>query len=128
MLVYRCLLTIMPTWQSSHVITNYNRKTSKIYLFKRVIMLFRSWQCKEAHAQNIVPVIYGGVFHNYVHVCKQLFSCVWHNQKPLQTIDTSFMSFSPFCKGVEEKEKEQRIKRKTMAQWINLLQNSSFIN
>jgi len=31
-------------------------------------------------------------------------------------IDTSFAGFSPFCKGVEEEEKERRIKRKTMAQ------------
>jgi len=31
-------------------------------------------------------------------------------------IDTSFASFSPFCKGVEEKGKEQQIKGKTMAQ------------
>jgi len=29
-------------------------------------------------------------------------------------INTSFASFSPFCKGVEEKGKEQQIKRKTM--------------
>jgi len=25
--------------------------------------------------ENIVPVIDRGMFHNYVHVCKQLFSC-----------------------------------------------------
>jgi len=39
----------------------------------------------------------------------------------LQSIDTSFMSFSSFYKGVEEKGKEQWIKGKTMAQYINLL-------
>jgi len=43
-------------------------------------------------------------------------------------INTSFASFSPFYKGVEEKGKEQRIKGKTMAQWLNLLWNSSFVN
>jgi len=35
---------------------------------------------------------------------------VWHNQKPLQSINTSFASFSPFCKGVEEKGNKPRIK------------------
>jgi len=39
-----------------------------------------------------------------------------------------FHEFFTFVKGVEEKGKEQQIKRNTMAQWINLLQNSSFIN
>jgi len=63
----------------------------------------------------------------YVHVCNQLFFA-WRNQKPLLTIDTSFVDFSPFSKGVEEKGKERRIKRKTMAQWINLLRNSRFVN
>jgi len=53
---------------------------------------------------------------------------VLHNWKPLQLIDTSFMSFSPFYKGVEEKGKKPWIKRKTMAQWMNLLRNSRFIN
>jgi len=38
------------------------------------------------------------------------------------------VSFSPFYKGVEEKGKKPRIKRKTMAQWMNLLQNSRFVN
>jgi len=38
------------------------------------------------------------------------------------------MNFSPLYKGVEEKGKERRIKGKTMAQWINLLWNSSFVN
>jgi len=52
-------------------------KNIRNLFFKRVIMLFRSWRCKEAHKRNIVPVIDEGVFHNYryVHVCKQLFSC-----------------------------------------------------
>jgi len=36
------------------------------------------------------------------------------------------MSFSPFYKGVEEKGKEQWIKGKTMAQWINLLNSSEY--
>jgi len=53
MLVYRRLLTTVLTWQSSCVIANYNWKTSKIYL----------------------PVIDRGVFHNYFHMCKQLFLC-----------------------------------------------------
>jgi len=38
------------------------------------------------------------------------------------------MSFSPFYKGVEKKGKERRIKGKTIAQWTNLLWNSSFVN
>jgi len=38
------------------------------------------------------------------------------------------VSFSLVCKGVEEKGKKQWIKRKTMAQWINLFQNSIFVN
>jgi len=41
------------------------------------------------------------------------------------------MSFSPFYNGVEEKGRERQIKEKsgkTMAQWINLLWNSSFVN
>jgi len=57
-----------------------------------------------------------------------VFAIVWCNQKPLQLIDTSFASFSPFYKGVEEKGKEWQIKGKTMVQWINLLWNSSFVN
>jgi len=127
-LVYRHLLTIMLKWKSSHVIADYNRKTSKIYLFKCVILLFQSWWCKEAHAWNIVPVIDGGVFHNYACSCVQAAVFVWRNQKPLQLIDTSFTSFSLFYKGVEEKGKKPRIKGKTMVQWMNLLQNSRFIN
>jgi len=57
-------------------------KTSQIYLFKRVI-----------EADNVknykwnMPVIDRGVFHN---------------QKLLQSIDTSFMSFSPFTKRVDK--------------------------
>jgi len=50
------------------------------------------------------------------------------NQKPLQLINTSFVSFSPFYKGVEEKGKKPQIKGKTMVQWMNLLRNSSFVN
>jgi len=38
------------------------------------------------------------------------------------------MSFSPFYKGVEEEGKKPRIKRKSMAQWMNLLWNSRFVN
>jgi len=46
----------------------------------------------------------------------------------LQSIDTFFASFSPFYTRVEEKGRKQRIKGKTMAQWIQLLWNNSFIN
>jgi len=127
MLVYKRLLTIALTWKISRVIKNYNWKTSEIYLFKHVIMLFRRWRCKQTYTWNIVPVMDGGMFHNYVHVCKQLFF-VWRNQIPLHLIDTSFVSFSLFYKGVEEKGKKPRIKRKTMAQWMNLLRNSRFVN
>jgi len=52
MLVYRHLLTITLTWQSSCIITNYNWKTSRIYLFKHVILLFWSWWCKEVHMKT----------------------------------------------------------------------------
>jgi len=45
MIIYRHLLTITLIWQSSCVITNYNWKTSKIYLFKCAILLFQSWSC-----------------------------------------------------------------------------------
>jgi len=108
MLVYRHLLTITLTWQSSCVITIKN-------ICSRVL-------------SNIAPVIDRGVFHNYVHVLNNLF-CVWRNQvKLLQSIVTSFVNFSPFYKGIQEKGKEWWIKGETMAQWINLLQNSSFIN
>jgi len=64
---------------------------------------------------NIVPVIDRGVFHNYVQVCNQ-------------SIDTSFVSFSPFYKRVEGKGEKRWIKEKTMAQWMNFLRNNSFIN
>jgi len=39
---------------------------------------------------------------------------VQRNQKPLQYINTSFASFSPFYKGVEEKRKKLQIKER---QW-----------
>jgi len=61
-----------------------------------------------------MSVIDRGMFYNYV--CVQATVFVGHNQKPLQLIDTSFVNFSPFYKGVEEKGKKQRIKGKTMAQ------------
>jgi len=38
------------------------------------------------------------------------------------------MSFSPFYKGLKEKGNKQRIKGKTMVQWINLLWYNSFVN
>jgi len=55
--------------------------------------------------KNIVPVIDRGMFHNYVHMCKQLFLCdvseavtvYWH---------LFHMSFFPFYKRVEEKGKK----------------------
>jgi len=62
--------------------------------------------------ENIAPIIDRGVFHNFVHVCKQLF-CVTLSE---DIADTSFTSFLPFYKGVTDE-------RKTMAQWINLLWN-----
>jgi len=37
------------------------------------------------------------------------------------------MSFSPFCKRLEEKGKKQTITVKTMAQWINLHWCSSLV-
>jgi len=52
---------------------------------------------------------------------------VRRNQKPLQSIDTSFASFTPSYKG-EEKGKKRWIKRKTMTQWMNIFQNSRFVN
>jgi len=61
--------------------------------------------CKEAHMRNIMDVIDRGMFRKYVHVYKQSFFC--DNRKPLQSIDSSFASFSPFYKGVEEKGKER---------------------
>jgi len=121
MLVYRHLLTITLTWQSNCVITNYNWKTFKIYLLKHVILLFWSWWCKEIHTKtSIVPIIDRGAFHNYFHLWGSLFL--------LQSIVTSFVNFSPFYKGIEEKGKKRQIKGKTMAQWINLFRNNSFIN
>jgi len=129
MLINRRLLTIMLTWQTIRVIANYNRKTSEIYLFKLVIMLFQSWQCKEARARNIMPVIDGGVFHNYVHMWKQLFSCDVIGNHYMQSVDISFASFSPFYKGVEEKGNwEAMDERKVMVQWMNILWNSRFVN
>jgi len=63
----------MLTWWSSCVIANYNWKTSEIYLSKRVILLFEVDDAKKHMCENIMPVIDRGVFHNYVHLCKQLF-------------------------------------------------------
>jgi len=40
-------------------------------------------------------VIDKGMFHNYFHMCNQLFLC--------DVIDISFASFSPFYKGAKEK-------------------------
>jgi len=77
-----------------------------------------------------MPIIDKGMFHNY-DICKQLALCdvliSQKNQKPLQSIDTSFASFSPFYKGGEEKGKKRQIKGKAMAQWMNFLWNNSFI-
>jgi len=42
--------------------------------------------------------------------------------------NTSFSSFSPFYKRVEEKGKKQGIKGKTMAKWMKLFWNNSFVN
>jgi len=53
---------------------------------------------------------------------------VRHNQKLLQLIDISFVSYSPFYKVVEEKRKEVKDKGKTIAQWIKLLRNNSFVH
>jgi len=36
---------------------------------------FESDDVKKYTRKSIVPVINRGVFHNYVHVCKQLFLC-----------------------------------------------------
>jgi len=38
------------------------------------------------------------------------------------------MSFSPFYNRLEEKGNKQSITEETMTQWINLLQNNSFVN
>jgi len=49
--------------------------------------------------------------------------------KPLQLVYRQvFANFSPFYKGVEQKGKKQWTKGKTMAQWMNLLWNKSFVN
>jgi len=66
--VYRCLLTI------SCVITNYNRKTSKIYSFKHVLLLFDADDVKK-YKRKHCAFYRQGMFHNHVHMCKQLFSC-----------------------------------------------------
>jgi len=44
---------------------------------------------------------------------------MWRNQKPLQLIDTSFASLSPFCKGAEEKGKKPRIKERPLYSGYN---------
>jgi len=62
-----------------------------------------------------MPVIDRGMFHNiyYVHVCKQLFLC-----------DALIKS----CDILSRRErKKQRIKGKTMAQWMNVLWKNNFI-
>jgi len=65
-----------------------------MYLFKCVILLF--W------ADNV-----------------KKYMCLLHNnQKPWQSINTFSKRLSLSCKRVEKKGKEQRIKRKTMDQWI----------
>jgi len=74
MLVYRHLLTIMLTWQSGCIIANYNQKTSEIYLTLKIYSLAIYFDADDTR-ENIVPVIDRGVFHYYVHVCKQLFLC-----------------------------------------------------
>jgi len=43
-------------------------------------------------------------------------------------LSTSFTSILPFYKTLEVKEKKQWIKGKTMAQWMNLHWNNSFVN
>jgi len=57
------------------------KKTSEIYLFKLLILLcyFEADDVKKHTLKNIVPVIDKGVFHNYVHMCKQLF-CVTQSE------------------------------------------------
>jgi len=50
-------------------------------------------------------VIDRGMLHNYVYVCKHMFLC-----DAITVDDTSFISFSPFYKGVVEKGKKQWIK------------------
>jgi len=60
-------------------------------------------------------------------MCKQLFLCnvigsLYSQSTPLLRVSRLFH------KGEEEKGKKPQIKRKTMAQWMNLLQNSRFVN
>jgi len=50
--------------------------------------------------KHLVPVIDKGVFHNYVHMCKQLF-----------LRDVMYIDFSPFYKRLE-KRKLMKDKRK----------------
>jgi len=42
-------------------------------------LLFWSWHVKKYMHENIVPVIDRGVFHSYVHMCKQFF-CVMQSE------------------------------------------------
>jgi len=73
MLVYRCLLTIMLTWQSSCVIAYYNGKNiQNLYVQACNLVIYFKVDNKKHTHENIVPVIDRGVFHNYVHACKQL--------------------------------------------------------
>jgi len=67
---------------------------------------------KRTH-ENTVPVKERAVIYNYFHVCKQLF-CVM--QSKAVTVDQHL--FHEFLIFSEEKGKKQRIKGKTMAQWI----------
>jgi len=39
------------------------------------LAIFEADDVKKRTRRNIVPVIDRGVFHNYVHMCKQLFLC-----------------------------------------------------
>jgi len=108
------LLTITLTWQSSCIITNYNQKSSEIYLFKHVILLFWSWRCKEVHAKTSCLFIDKGMLPCFIicsHVQAAVFVC--HNQKLWQSIDTFFANFSPFyIKGTGRERKLTKDKRK----------------
>jgi len=78
---------------------------------------------KKHRHKKIMPIIDRGMLHNHVHLCKHLVCeaiTVYHH--------LFFTNFSPFNKGLEEQGKKRRIKGKTMAQWMNLLGNNSFIN
>jgi len=92
----------------------YRKLQSKIYFLKRANMLFRYFEAddvKKHTRENIVPVIYMGACFIIMFTCTS--SCfVWRNRKPIQSIDTSFASFSPLYKGVKEKGKEWRIKER----------------